>query len=140
MSPVNREHPGEGHGQLLITRGTVLSVSTQSVGIGGLKIKVVSLSDCTDNRYWVYCLANDSVTQIGLVRLLRSCTRYLVEKVDTGDHSVLGLASGSASSSPSRGNSATRDNGNSENFKNQVNSYLKVFSPEKTLSEGTGTE
>lgn len=88
----------------------------------------------------MYCLANDSVTQIGLVRLLRSCTRYLVEKVDTGDHSVLGLASGSASSSPSRGNSATRDNGNSENFKNQVNSYLKVFSPEKTLSEGTGTE
>lgn len=91
MSPVNREHPGEGHGQLLITRGTVLSVSTQSVGIGGLKIKVVSLSDCTDNRYWVYCLANDSVTQIGLVRLLRSCTRYLVEKVDTGDHSVWAL-------------------------------------------------
>lgn len=140
MSPVNRECPREGHGQLLVTPGTVLSVSAQSVGIGGLKIKVVSLSDCSDNRYWVYFLANDSVTQVVLVRLLRSCTRYLVEKVDTGDHSALGLASGSASSSPSRGNSATGDNEVSENFKNQVNSYFKVFSPEKTLSEGTKTE
>lgn len=78
MSPMNRECPREGHGQLLVTSGTILSVSAQSVGIGGLKIKAVSLSDCSDNRYWVYFLANDSVTQIVLIRLLRSCTRYLV--------------------------------------------------------------
>lgn len=60
------------------------------------------LSDCSHSTSVVCFLSTDSVTQVALVRPLRSCTRYLVEKVDTGDHSALGLASDSVSSFLSR--------------------------------------